>query len=234
MIVTSGSEYLAVIPARGGSKRLPGKNLRPLAGRPLFAWSIEHVRTCDRPMRVVVSTDDETIAELAIREGAEVPTLRPAELATDEAPTEPALIHALDTVPRSAEIRHLILLAPTSPVRDGGSLDAAIKLYEEAGADSLVSVTPINPLLWRGEAESPVPLYDVTARPRQQCVTGELSRYVENGSIVVSGVSGLRTTGNRLWGKVVMYVMQPHEGIDVDTAYDLWLAERWMEDDRAR
>jgi CMP-N,N'-diacetyllegionaminic acid synthase len=232
VIVTSGTGYLAVVPARAGSKRLPEKNLRPLAGKPLLCWTLAHVRACATPMRVAVSTYDARTAELALAEGAEVPALRPAELASDEAPTEPALAHAVATLSGADEIRHVVVLPPTSPVRDAGSIDAAVALYERTGADSLVSVSPASPLQWRGTPEDPVPLYDISARPRLQSVTDDLARFAENGSIVISGAGGLAAGGNRLFGRTVMYVMQAHEAIDVDTAYDLWLAERWMEENR--
>jgi CMP-N,N'-diacetyllegionaminic acid synthase len=228
VIVSEGSPYLAVIPARAGSKRVPGKNIRPIAGRPLLAWSIEHVRRCATPMRVLVSTDDPQIREVALEAGAEVPELRPKSLATDESPTEPAILHALDSLPGKTAIEHVVLLPPTSPIRDDGSIDAAIEFYESSGSDCLVSVTPESPLLWRGTPEQPMPLYDVSDRPRQQCVAEDLRRYRENGSIVITSVPALRRTGNRLGGKAVMYVMGAHEGIDVDSEYDLWLAEQWL------
>jgi CMP-N,N'-diacetyllegionaminic acid synthase len=228
MIVTGGTPYLAVVPARGGSKRVPGKNIRPVAGRPLLAWTIEHLRQCATPMQLIISTDDPTIRDAAVAEGIEVPWLRPGELAADESPTEPVLIHALDSLADQADIHHVVLLPPTSPVRDPGSIDAAVALYERSGADSLVSVTEESPLQWRGTEGSPVPLYDLSARPRQQSVAQESRRYRENGSIVITSVEGLRSTKNRLCGDIVMYVMGVHEGIDVDSEYDLWLAEQWL------
>lgn len=228
MIVTDECPYLAVIPARSGSKRVPGKNVRLVAGRPLFAWSIEHVRRCTTSMRVVVSTDDAAIRALALQEGAEVPELRPAHLATDESPTEPVLLHVLDTLPGAAAVHHVVLLPPTSPIRDDGTLDEALRLYRESEADSLVSVTEESPLQWRGTCETPVPLYDIAARPRQQCVAPDLRRFRENGSIVITSADLLRSSGNRLGGRIVMFVMGAHEGIDVDSEYDLWLAEQWL------
>lgn len=228
MIVPGGTPYLAVIPARSGSKRVPGKNCRLLGGRPLLTWSVEHVRRCATPMRVVVSTDDARIASIAVEAGAEAPFLRPADLATDEAATEPVLLHALDATPGTSEIRCVVLLPPTSPIRDDGSLDTAVALFERLGADCLVSVTEESPLQWRGSPELPVPLYDIGARPRQQSIAADLRRYRENGSIVISSVRGLRVSNNRLHGRTAMYVMARHEGIDIDSEYDLWLAEQWL------
>jgi CMP-N,N'-diacetyllegionaminic acid synthase len=229
MIVSSGTPYLAVIPARGGSKRVPRKNIREIAGRPMLWWTIDHVRRCATPMRLLVSTDDPDIREVALREGAEVPELRPAHLASDDSPTEPVLLRALETVPGGHEsIEHVVLLPPTSPVREVGSIDAAIELYQVSGADSLVSVTEESPLQWQGTPESPLPLYDITARPRQQSIAPALRRFRENGSIVITSTKELCRNGNRLGGRIVMYIMAAHEGIDVDTEYDLWMADQWL------
>jgi CMP-N,N'-diacetyllegionaminic acid synthase len=228
MIVSSGSAYLAVVPARGGSKRVPKKNIREVAGRPLLSWTIDHVRQCATPMRLLVSTDDPEIREVALREGAEVPELRPAHLATDDSPTEPVLLRAIETVSGDVDIEHIVLLPPTSPVREEGSIDAAIDLYQSSGADSLVSVTEESPLQWRGRAESPIPLYDITARPRQQSIAPDLRRFRENGSIVITSTKELGRKGNRLGGQIVMFIMPAHEGIDVDTEYDLWMADQWL------
>jgi CMP-N,N'-diacetyllegionaminic acid synthase len=228
MIATEGSSFLAVVPARGGSKRVPRKNIREIAGRPLLAWTIEHVRRCSTPMRLIVSTDDPVIRDVALKEGAEVLELRPPDLATDESPTEPVLIRALDTLAPDTCPEHVVLLPPTSPIRDDGSLDAAIELYQSSGADSLVSVTEASPLLWKGPPENPLPLYDISNRPRQQSIASDLRRYRENGSIVISSSQFLRQSGNRLGGKMVMFIMAAHEGIDIDTEYDLWMAERWL------
>jgi CMP-N,N'-diacetyllegionaminic acid synthase len=234
MIVTGSSPYLAVIPARGGSRGIPGKNLRILAGKPLVAWSIEHVRRCRTSMQIVVSTDDPAIAEAALIAGAPVPVFRPADLAKDSSPTEPAVLHALETAPYASDVQHVVILQPTSPIRDDNSLDAAITQYEETGADSLVSVVEGSPFEWHLGSEGPVPLYDIDRRPRRQDVTREMRRYVENGSIYITDANMFRHTGNRLCGRITMYVMKAHEGIDIDTELDLWIANQHMRGAHAR
>ncbi|MDA8290620.1 MAG: acylneuraminate cytidylyltransferase family protein [Actinomycetota bacterium] len=233
MIVPGGTPFLAVVPARGGSTRVPGKNRRPLAGRPLVEWTIAHVARCATPMRLVVSTDSDEIAALAVRAGAEVPFLRPAELATDEAPTEPVLLHALAATPGASEAEHVVLLPPTSPIRRDGTIDAAVARYRELGADSLVSVTEVSPLQWSGPPDAPRALYDTGRRPRLQSVPPEARRYRENGSVVITSVAGLRATGNRICGRTVMYVMTREEGIDVDCEHDFWLADQWLRSNHA-
>ena len=228
VIVTEATPYLAVIPARGGSRGVPGKNLRKIAGLPLLTWSIEHVRRCQTPMQLVVSTDDPTIAEVASDAGAAVPVLRPDHLATDESPTEPAVLHALETANESSAVRHVVLLQPTSPIRDDGSLDAAVEQYEQSGADSLVSVVEGSPFEWRLGPTGPDPLYDIDRRPRRQDIPVGALRYIENGSIYITDAELLQKTRNRLSGQVTMFIMKPHEGIDIDTEFDLWVADRHM------
>jgi N-acylneuraminate cytidylyltransferase len=134
---------LCVIPVRGGSKGVPGKNLRPVAGRPLVTWSITHAIGSTTPMRVIVSTDSEDIATVARAAGAEVPFLRPAELATDTAATEPTILHAIKWVRDEGwEPDLVILLQATSPIRRTDSIDRAIDQLLAEDADSLVGVVP--------------------------------------------------------------------------------------------
>jgi N-acylneuraminate cytidylyltransferase len=123
---------LAVIPARGGSKGLPGKNIRPLAGLPLIAHSIKLAALCPQIERCIVSTDSEEIAAAARAHGGDVPFLRPAELATDQASTMPVLKHALETVEAalSKRYRGLVLLQPTSPVRLPEDVARAVAMLE--------------------------------------------------------------------------------------------------------
>jgi len=228
MIVTNQSSLVAVIPARAGSKGVPGKNTRLVGGRPLLAWTIDQVSRAETGMRLVVSTDDPAIAELARNLGAEVPTLRPSELATDESPTEPAVLHAVSTLPDARDLRHVILLQATSPVRDDGSIDEAIALYEESGAESLVSVVETPPWIWAGTPTDPTPLYDIDHRPRRQDVPQSMRRYRETGSIYVTSLDHLIKSRNRLSSSACMYVMRPHEGLDIDDEFDLVMADTWF------
>jgi len=209
--------YLAVIPARGGSKGIPGKNGRVVAGRSLLAWSVAHARASARIDRVVVSTDAEDLAELARQAGAEVPFLRPAALATDDAPTEPAVIHAVEQLAADGyRPDAVVLLQPTSPVRLPGRIDRAVAQYEAEGADSLVGVTEIHPFTWRATPEGAAASYDPAHRPRRQDLAPEDRRFVENGSIYITATDLLLRTGCRLGGRVALHPMDPVEGIDVD------------------
>ena len=229
VIVTGRARYVAVIPARGGSKGVSRKNLRSVAGRPLLAWTIDAAREAATPLRVVVSTDDEEIAELAVSLGAEVPCLRPATLATDESPSEDALLDALDSLPVSSAIEAVVMLQPTSPVRLAGSIDAAIEVFESTTADSLVSVVETVPFLWSGSVEVPQAHYDIDHRLRRQDLSDEQRRYRENGSIYVTSVDVLRERRNRLGGRMAMLVMDPIEGLDIDDEVDLRVASVLLE-----
>lgn len=132
---------LGLIPARGGSKGIPGKNVRPLGGRPLLAWTAEAALASRRLSRVVLSTDDEEIAEAGRRCGLDVPFLRPAELARDDTPTLPVVRHALESL--EDELDAVCLLQPTSPFRRAEDIDACIAMLEERELDAVVSVLPV-------------------------------------------------------------------------------------------
>ena len=207
--------YLCVIPARGGSVGVPRKNLRNVAGKPLVVWTIQQALEAGDRCRVVVSTDDDEIAAVAADAGADVPFLRPAALAANDAATEPVLLHALDHVVADGHVPDaVVLLQPTSPVRAPGAVRDALALYEQTGCDSVVSVGPVHPFLWH---DAPArPLYDVDHRPRRQDIPTDERLFVENGSIYVTRTSALRATGNRVAGRVELLVMSELESIDVD------------------
>jgi CMP-N-acetylneuraminic acid synthetase len=134
---------LGLIPARGGSKGIPGKNVRLLGGRPLLAWTAATALASRRLSRVVLSTDDEGIAAAGRCCGLDVPFLRPAELARDDTPTLPVVRHALETLDDGFEA--VCLLQPTSPFRRAEDVDACIAMLEERELDSVVSVLPVPP-----------------------------------------------------------------------------------------
>lgn len=222
----SGRSYLAVIPARGGSKGIPGKNGRLVGGRSLLEWSVRHALASERVGRVVVSTDDEALAGLARAAGAEVPFLRPPELATDEAPTEPAILHAVERLGADGyRPDAVVLLQPTSPVRRPGRIDRAIAQLEDEGADSLVGVSEVHPFTWRHGADGAVPTYDPRARPRRQDLAPGERLFVENGSIYVTATDLLERTGCRLGGRIALHEMDAAEAIDVDDEAQLQVVD---------
>jgi len=217
---------LCIIPARGGSKRLPGKNLRPLRGRPLLTHSVEHARRARHVDRTVVSTDNDALADVARASGAEV-VRRPSEIAGDTATSEAALLHVLDTLREREryEPELVVFLQCTSPVRTPEDVDGAIEALRKEAADSLFSATESRWLLWRREHDELTSLnYDYRRRQRDQDHPDE---YRENGSIYVFKPWVLRQFANRLGGRMSMYPMNYWSSFQVDAPEDLELVE-WI------
>jgi N-acylneuraminate cytidylyltransferase len=217
---------LAVIPARGGSTRIPRKNLAPLAGLPLLAHTIRASLAAERIDRTVVSTDDEEIAESARRHGAAV-VRRPAELATAEAPTEPALQHAVREVERRLgyAVEVVVLLQPTSPLRGPARIDEAVLRLLETGCDSVASVTADRGYYFTGELDADQRLslgYDPARRLRTQEIP---PRYRENGALYVMTRAQIMERGCRLGADVRALVLSEEEGVDIDHPLDLLVCE---------
>jgi len=232
-------KILAIIPARGGSKGIPLKNLYPLLGKPLIVFTIEQALKSQRINRVVVSTDDEKIAETARKYGAEV-IKRPPDLATDTASTESALLHALHYLEAQENYipDFVVLLQCTSPIREEKDIDNALTRIMETGADSLVSVSPCHRFLWKEnrETDSLVSLnYDYTHRPRRQDLGNQ---FMENGSIYVAKYCILKELKNRLGGKITYYKMDYWSSFEIDHIDDLhlceWILQRKSTDERSK
>ena len=221
------ADVMALIPVRGGSKGVPGKNVIELAGAPLLWWTVEAVRAAKSQMNLVVSTDSHSIAEYAKSLDATV-ILRPPELAMDTSPTEPTIAHALN----DREQRHttsVLLLQATSPLRLPGTIDRGISTFVGPDCDSVVSVVPEPPFLWKGDVENPRALYDYNDRRRRQDFRAEEQVFRETGSLYLFSAAGLLRTGNRLHGRIRLLILNPLEGIDIDTHYDLQQASCTLE-----
>ena len=223
-------EILCIIPARGGSKGIPHKNIVPLGGKPLLAYSIEAALEAPSVSRVVVSTDDEKIAGVANRYGAEV-VWRPDEISGDEATSESALLHVLGFMwEREAYNPDLIaFLQATSPLRQPGDVQNAIDTLLLESADSLFSACKVEGFVWREEYDADIrrmDLSDPQARQRRQ----EISRPTleENGSIYVFRQQVLPKYGARLGGKIAVYLMDRLDSFQVDEPRDLELMERLL------
>lgn len=224
--MTDPLRILCVIPVRGGSKGVPGKNKRPVAGKPLVVWTIEQALAARPALDVVVSTDSPELADIARAAGAEVPFLRPAELAQDTTPTEPVIEHAIaERTAAGLRPDAVLLLQATSPVRLPGTLDRAIAQFAESGVDSLVGVVPQTPFLWRAGAE---PCYDPANRPRRQDLRDDELFYRETGSLYLTRTEIYEREHNRIGGRVGLFVMTDDEGADIDTAADLVVAEQQL------
>ncbi|WP_049987348.1 acylneuraminate cytidylyltransferase family protein [Halobellus rufus] len=218
------SNVLGLIPARGGSKGVPRKNISELAGTPLITHSIQAGREATAIDSVVVSTDDEDIAAVAESHGARVPFMRPDELATDEAPTAPVITHTLETLHDAGEeYDAFVLLQPTSPLRTATHIDESYSLYEESDADSVISVYPTYDIRLERTPEGAKKLNYTDAAKRRQDRAPE---YVINGAIYVNGVEQFLQTKETIAGITKMYEMTERESVDIDTPFDLWLAEQ--------
>ena len=214
----------AFIPARGGSKGIPNKNIKEFAGKPLIVHSIEYALNCSQIDEVVVSTDDDKIIKIARKAGARIVN-RPPELSTDSATTESAIHHFVNKFNKKPDI--LVLLQPTSPFRPKGSLENAITHFTENGFDSLLSITPTHRFFWRvKEDQTTFAEYDYLNRPRRQDMKLEDIRYMENGSLYIFTRKHFDKTGNRLGGKIG-YVEWPVEySIEIDTQLDFDMVEK--------
>lgn len=216
---------LAVIAARGGSKGLSRKNVLNLGGKPMVAWSVTAARQARRIGRLIISTDDKDIADAAQDAGCEVPFLRPAELATDEAPIESALIHALDAL--SGDWGVIVLLQATSPFRSGADIDACLDLLESSGAPSVVSMTKSpKPPHWMYTLDSEGHMVSVLANPALAHRRQDLpSTYIPNGAIYAARVSWFRQSKSFYAPDTIGFVMPPEHSVDIDTPLDFTYAQ---------
>lgn len=219
---------LGLITARGGSKRLPGKNLRPLGGLSLIARTVEAARGCARIDRVVISTDDEAIAAEARKYGAEVPFMRPPELAGDEASSIDVVLHALDWLAANQGYRPgaVVLLQPTSPLRTVKHLTQAIEQLErQQPAASVVGVTQARPAAWlyvESASRGLSPLFEKGAVPP---LPQGASLVIPNGAIYVAAVDFVRAHRGFVGPGTEAFRMSARDSIDIDTAEDFSLAE---------
>ncbi len=215
-----GHSVLGVILARGGSKGLPRKNVRDLAGKPLIAWTIEAGHESEYIDRLILSSDDADIIAVAEEYGCEVPFQRPSELARDDTPSMDALLHAMNQLP---SYDYITLLQPTSPLRTASDIDATIKTCVKHRAPACVTVTEADkPPQWmytlrEGHRLEPVLGRDETVYRRQDAP----DTYVLNGAVFVARSGWLRRRETFHGDETVAYVMPSERSADVDTELDL-------------
>jgi CMP-N,N'-diacetyllegionaminic acid synthase len=218
--------FLGIIPARGGSKRLVGKNLQPLGGKPLLAHTIEAAKASRRLAAVVVSTDSETIARCALACGADPQGLRPDELARDDSPVIGAIKDALKKFERNhPPVDAVVLLQPTSPFRSGRHIDEAIAVFESSKADTVTSVRMAREhpyWIWTRSGGAIRPYHSLRRMAAQRSELPDV--YIENGAVFV--IKRTLVARGKLYGKrVVPLVMDELSSIDIDTPLDFAWAE---------
>lgn len=222
---------LIVIPARGGSKGLPGKNIKPLCGKPLICYSIDVARAITSDENICVTTDDQQIIEVVENYGLHVPFIRPISLATDTATTNDVLLHAVNFYEKTGRtFDKLLLLQPTSPLRKIEEVKEAIKLYED-NIDMVVSVNESHaPAVLCNENEDGYIelLYNKEAKGRQ----GLPTLYEFNGAIYIINIKALKEKGLGGFNRRVKYVMPKESSIDIDDIYDFILVESILKTDK--
>jgi len=222
--VIDGRKVLAVVPARGGSKGVPDKNIRMLGNKPLIAWTLQaatksrYIDTC------IVSTDSAKIAEIAVQWGGKVPFLRPAELAQDNTPGIEPVLHALQNLPGYDLV---VLLQPTSPFRITDDIDGCIEKLVDSKASSCVSVAMAHP--------SPYWMYTIQSNGRMQPLLETQQQYltrqslpevyVLNGAVYVAEQESLQKNRSFLHSDTAAYIMPSERSLDIDTMHDFELAE---------
>lgn len=224
---------LGLIPARGGSKGIKNKNTIDLCGKPLIAYTIEAAINSKLIDDVVVTTDSGHIADVALKYGAEVPFLRPAELATDTSKTVDAVMHAVKELNKTGrEYECLVLLQPTQPLRTSKHIDDALKVFFTHGEKSLVSVCEVDdhPVLIRkiGETGELIPLLECNSTCRRQ----DMPKYYKvNGCIYINRIDQL-STDTSFNDNAVPYIMDKGCSVDIDEAVDLSIAQVMMNEYR--
>lgn len=226
-----GRSILAVIPARGGSKGVAKKNIRELAGKPLIAWTIEEAKKSKYIDRLIVSSDDHEIIEVAKRWGCEAPFIRPKELAQDDTPGVLPIVHAIEQLP---EFDYVIKLQVTSPLRNVDDIDSCIENFVQLNAVSCASVSE--------SKESPYWTYTISdnhfLKPVLKTERMILRRqdlpasYVLNGAIYLSACSWMREHKALVNDETIAFVMPNERSHDIDTEFDFKLLELMIRSDQ--
>jgi N-acylneuraminate cytidylyltransferase len=229
----SADEVLAVIPARGGSKGVPRKNIRPLGGKTLIYYAIDAAHRSKYINRVIVSTDDKKIAEVARAEGAEVPFMRPAELGGDQATDLPVFQHALKWLLEKEDYKPEIIahLRPTAPLRTAIHIDKGIEILVGSDADSVRSVcaAPKHPCkMWKFDGENLAPFL-----PQSICgkEAFNLNRqqlppvFIQNGSVDITRWNTIMAKNSMTGDRILGFLMEERDSVNIDTEIDFLIAE---------
>ena len=225
-------KMLAVIPARGGSKGVPNKNIKELAGKPLIAYTIESAVKSSVFEKVIVSTDSDEIAKISIRYGAEVPFVRPAEISGDLVSSDDVILHALDFYKkRGIHFEYVCKLQPTSPLRNEEHIREAYRMLCEKEADFVVSVCECeHSPLWSGTLDESLSLDGFIKEDVKRTCRQELpSFYRLNGAIYMGKTKAFCDNRNFLGTNGFAYIMTQEESVDIDSRLDFTIAELLMQ-----
>jgi len=227
-------KILAVIPARGGSKGVPRKNIRPVCGKPLIGYTIETAFEASASLyTVIVSTDDQETAQIALQFGAEVPFLRPAQLAEDSAPTAPVLQHAVKFIEErdGVQMDWVLLLQPTDPLRLPQDIDNAIEIALNQKCDSVISVKQVfstHPILMKKIEDGLLEPFCIPEKEGTRRQDYDPPAYMRNGAIYLTRRDVLMHD-NSIWGETIRpYIMPDERSVGVDSEMDLKLVEILM------
>lgn len=221
------SPTLAVVPARGGSKRIPDKNLKEVGDRSLLAHAIEQGKQAEEIDRLIVSTEDSELRSEAEACDAEVPFARPGELSTDEASTSDVVLHALDWFEEDGETFNFVcVLQPTVPFRTPTDIDASIRRLVETGADSVVTITEFaEPPFWAVEPSEDQIMPYFEENPWKRTRSQEFpTLFRPNGAVFAARVPAFRASGDFYAGDTTYWRMPRRRSIDIDEPYDLEVA----------
>lgn len=223
------TQFLALIPARGGSKGIPRKNIRLVGNKPLIAWTIEAAHESELISRTVVSTEDREIADIAQQYGAEVPCYRPDNLAEDTSDTLDAVLYTLDFLEQKEGYTpdYVVLLQPTSPLRRSEDVDAAIRFTIDRHADSVVSICEAKPhpllsktLIQNGTLMEYIPgASDYSRRQDFPAV------YSLNGALYINSISSLKKDRKFIIPDTYGFIMPEERSLDIDSPFDLFIAD---------
>lgn len=219
---------LAIIPARGGSKGLPNKNIRLFCGKPLIAYTIEAALNSESISRVIVSTDSQEIADISKCYGAEVPFLRPAHLSTDTSSQYDAVVHLICELKKGDNFsdEDIIILQPTSPLRTSRHIDEAIETYLKSGAPALISVTALaHPVEWVKDIDENghlTSMLDIVLPLNRQAYS---ERYMPNGLIYIYRINEILSQGGFDVSPIMPYVVNKKYSDDIDDLLDFQIAE---------
>lgn len=221
-------EILALVPARGGSKGLPGKNILPLGGKPLIAWTIEAALGSRFISECIVSTDNEEIASVARAAGASVPFLRPANLADDTASSLDVVLHTLEWAKgQGKKYDTLLLLQPTSPLRTAEDIDSALDLFSGTNLKSCVSIceTEHSPY-WAFSLDDAGRLHEILPTPEKSSRRQDLPvTYQANGALYIENLEWLLEKKTFIARETIGFVMPCIRSVDIDSALDMLVAE---------